>query len=269
VHLLEGMDRILAPEDPEVGAFLEEELKGEGIEITKSARIGRAEPSQAGVRLTLQSGQCFEAERLLGAAGRHPNTDGFDLQAAGLRTNARGFIEVNPRSLLASKDGIYAAGDINGLGGFTHLSHYHGTLIARTLKGEAVEADHTAIPRVTFTDPEVGSVGLSEKQALERGLRIEIARADVAQTARGEIHGEPGGLIKLIGDVDRGRLVGATIVSPRAGEMVSELSLAIKAQLPVSMLADLVHPFPTFSRVLQGVFNELALKMPTPVLLTE
>jgi pyruvate/2-oxoglutarate dehydrogenase complex dihydrolipoamide dehydrogenase (E3) component len=261
VHMIEAMERVVALEEPEAGHYLGERLTAEGIAITTSARVSAVERTPIGVRVQLQSGQPIEGERLLIAAGRRPNTQGFDLPAAGITTTPRGFIQVDPKTLRAA-DGIFAVGDINGIAGFTHLSRYHGTLVGRSLRGEVnTVADHSAIPRVTFTDPEIGSVGLTQKQAEERGIRVEVAVADVSQTARGAIHGEPGGCLKLVADADRGILVGATIVSPRAGEMVSELSLAVKLRIPIATMADLVHPFPSFSRVLQGMFDELRAKL--------
>jgi pyruvate/2-oxoglutarate dehydrogenase complex dihydrolipoamide dehydrogenase (E3) component len=255
------MDRVIALEEPEAGHYLGERLQVEGISITTLARISAVERTPQGVRVRLQSGESIEGERLLIAAGRRPNTQGFDLPAAGLKTTARGFIQVDPPTLEAA-NGIYAIGDINGIGGFTHLSHYHGTLVGHRLRGEAdAVADHSAVPRVTFTDPEIASVGITAKQAEERGLRVQVGSANVGETARGYIHGDPGGVIKLVADAERGILVGATIVSPRAGEMLSELSLAVKLRIPIATMSDLVHPFPTFSRVLQGMFDELKTRV--------
>ena len=265
VHIVEASDRVVSLEEPEAGAFLGGQLQSEGIQVVTGAGIASVEKSAVGVRLKLQSGDTIEAERLLIAAGRRPNTQGFDLEAAGIKATPRGFIQVDPTTLRAS-DGIYAAGDINGIGGFTHLADYHGTRIGRAIRGLAdSQTDHRAVPRVIFTDPEIGSVGMTERQAGEKGIKVETASADVGRTARGYIHGEPGGLIKLVADRDRKVLLGATIVSPRAGEMLSELSLAVKLQLPISTLDDLVHPFPTFSRVLQWMFGELKSKLEEPV----
>jgi pyruvate/2-oxoglutarate dehydrogenase complex dihydrolipoamide dehydrogenase (E3) component len=261
VRMVEMMDRVIALEEPEAGHYLGERLKVEGISITTLARISAVERTPQGARVRLQSGAAIEGDRLLLATGRRPNTEGFDLQAAGLKTTARGFIQVDPPTLEAA-NGIYAVGDINGIGGFTHLSHYHGTLVGRKLRGEVdAVADHSAIPRVTFTDPEIASVGVTASQAEERGVRVQVVSANVGETARGYIHGEPGGAIKMVADAERGILVGATIVSPRAGEMLSELSLAIKLRIPIRTMSDLVHPFPTFSRVLNGMFDELRAKV--------
>jgi pyruvate/2-oxoglutarate dehydrogenase complex dihydrolipoamide dehydrogenase (E3) component len=116
------------------------------------------------------------------------------------------------------------------------------------------------VPRVTFTDPEIASVGLSEAAARERGINVVTASTDPAETARGYIHDFRGGALKLVGDRDRGVLVGATLVTPRAGEIVGELVLAVKAGTPLRVLGDVIHPFPAFNRVLGAVLQDLAAK---------
>jgi pyruvate/2-oxoglutarate dehydrogenase complex dihydrolipoamide dehydrogenase (E3) component len=194
---------------------------------------------------------------LLVATGRRPNFEAW--QAAGLPRTERGWLKVEP-STLEAMPGVYGAGDVTGLGGFTHLAYYHGQVVARRLRGEDARADHTAVPRVTFTDPEVASVGLSEATARERGLKVVTASTDPAETARGYIHDFHGGTLKLIGDRDRGVLVGATMVMPRAGEILGELVLALRAGTPLRTLADVIHPFPAFNRVLGAVLQELAAK---------
>jgi pyruvate/2-oxoglutarate dehydrogenase complex dihydrolipoamide dehydrogenase (E3) component len=259
VTIVEAGPRLASAEEPEASALLRRHLEEDGIRVLTGARATGVESGGAGVgvRLTLDVAEPVTGERLLVAVGRKPNLDGFDLAAAGVRTSARGWIEVEPSTLVAA-DGIWAGGDINGIGGFTHLSDYHGTLIGRTLRGQTPLANHTAIPRVTFTDPEIGSVGLTEAQARERGDSVHTVSVDAADTARGFIHGFEGGLVKLVVDSSRGALLGATVVSPRAGEIIGELTLAIRAGIRLSVLADTIHAFPTFSRVLQGVLDEAA-----------
>jgi len=131
-------------------------------------------------------------------------------------------------------------------------------VVGRRLRGEDVRADHAAIPRVTYTDPEVGSIGMTEAQAREKGINVRIGSADVMNSARGYIHGEPGGLIKVVVDADSKLIVGATLVGPRSGEMLSEFTLAMRAGVTLPILADTMHAFPTFSRILQGVFDSLS-----------
>jgi len=257
VHVVEALDRLLPAEEPEVGEILAESFKREGIAFSTSARVARVDKTVQGVRAVFASGEQLTAHRLLVATGRRANLDGFDLGAAGVSITERGWLKVDPETLQAG-DGIWGAGDITGIGAFTHLSWYHGGLVGRALKGERIRANHSAIPRVTFTDPEVGSVGLSEAQAREQFRNVRTVSQDAHNTARGYIHGEFSGTIKLVAAADRGVLVGATVVSPRAGEIVSELALAVRAEIPLEILADLMHPFPTFSRALQGMFPQLA-----------
>jgi pyruvate/2-oxoglutarate dehydrogenase complex dihydrolipoamide dehydrogenase (E3) component len=180
-------------------------------------------------------------------------------RAAGLPQTERGWLRVDPATLEA-QPGVFGAGDVTGLGGFTHLAYYHGQVVARRLKGIDARADHTAVPRVTFTDPEVASVGISEAAARAKGLDVVVTSVDPAETARGYIHDFHRGAIKLVGDRERGVLIGATLVTPRAGEIVGELVLAIKLGTPLKTLADVIHPFPAFNRVLGESLQQLAAK---------
>jgi pyruvate/2-oxoglutarate dehydrogenase complex dihydrolipoamide dehydrogenase (E3) component len=206
----------------------------------------------------LKSGDRVSADRLLVATGRRPNVEAW--RAGGLAQTERGWLKVDPATLEA-QPGVFGAGDVTGLGGFTHVAYYHGQVIARRLRGMDAKADHTAIPRVTFTDPEVASVGLSEAAARAKGMDVVVASTDPAETARGYIHDFHGGALKLVGDRQRGVLIGATLVTPRAGEIIGELVLAIKLGTPLKTLADVIHPFPAFNRVLGAALNELAGKV--------
>src|SRR5216683_371244 len=257
VTVIEAGPRLLGLEEPEAGAALRPHLEADGITVlVRDASVG-VEKSDGGVTVRLQSGASVSAARLLVATGRRPN---FEVWAdAGLPRTERGWLKVDPYTLEALP-GVYGAGDVTGIGGFTHLAYYHGQVVARRLRGEDARADHTAVPRVTFTDPEVASVGLSEVAARERGLNVVTATTDPAETARGYIHDFHGGMLKLIGDRDRGVLVGATMVTPRAGEILGELVLALRAGTPLRTLADVIHPFPAFNRVLGAVLQELASK---------
>ena len=256
VTLIESGPRPMTIEEPDAGEFMQQRFLAEGMEVYCQAKAEAVAMEGGEVVLSLAGGDKVRAEKLLVATGRQANLDGFDLAAAGIELTERGWVKVDGKTLEAA-DGIYAAGDINGIGGFTHLADYHGHVIGKRIKGEKVVADHAAVPRVTFTDPEVASVGLSEEQAKKQGIDVSIATADVGQSARGYIHGDPGGLIKLIADKKAGKLVGVTLVSPRAGEMISEFVLAIRAGVPLETLKDVVHPFPTFSRILQYTISQL------------
>jgi len=257
VTVIEAGPRILGAEEPEAAIALRPHLLADGIQLFAGDPVTGVEKESGGVVVTLKSGATLHAERLLVATGRRANFEAW--QGAGLQQTERGWLKVDPNTLEA-RVGVYGAGDVTGIGGFTHLAYYHGQIVARRLRGEDARADHTAVPRVTFTDPEVASVGLSEAAARERGLEVVTASTDPAETARGYIHDFHGGALKLIGDRNRGVLIGATLVTPRAGEILGELVLALKAGTPLRTLADVIHPFPAFNRVLGAVLQELASK---------
>jgi pyruvate/2-oxoglutarate dehydrogenase complex dihydrolipoamide dehydrogenase (E3) component len=257
VTIIESGPRFLGLEEPEAGAALKPHLDADGIRVLVGDSCTGVEKTDAGVRLTLKSGAAVEAERLLVATGRRANFEAWT--ATGLPKTERGWLKVDPATLEAHVN-VYGAGDVTGIGGFTHLAYYHGQIVARRIKGEDARADHVAVPRVTFTDPEVASVGLSEAAARERGIDVVTASAEPGETARGYIHDFHGGAIKLVGDRRQGVLVGATIVSPRAGEILGELILAVKAGTPLRTLADMIHPFPAFNRIIGAVLQDLAAK---------
>jgi len=257
VTVVEAGPRFLGLEEPEAGAALRPHLEADGITVVVGDACIGIEKKDGGVVLRLKSGATVAAARLLVATGRRANAEAW--ADAGLARTERGWLKVDPATLQA-QPGVYGAGDVTGLGGFTHLAYYHGQVVARRLRGEDARADHTAVPRVTFTDPEVASVGLSEAAAREHGLDVVTASTDPAETARGYIHDFHGGALKLIGDRGRGVLVGATLVTPRAGEILGELVLALKVGTPLQTLADVIHPFPAFNRVLGAVLQDLAAK---------
>jgi len=257
VTVIEAGARFLGLEEPEAGAALLPHLEMDGITVMVGDACTGVEKAGNGVSVSLRSGASVQADRLLVATGRRANFEAW--HGAGLTRTERGWLKVDPDTLEAHV-GVLGAGDVTGVGGFTHLAYYHGQIVARRLRGEDARADHTAVPRVTFTDPEVASVGLSEAAARERGLDVVTASTDPGEAARGYIHDFHGGMIKLVGDRGRKVLVGATLVTPRAGEILGELILAVKAGTPLSTLGDVIHPYPAFNRVLGAVLQELASK---------
>ena len=258
VTVLEAGSRVLGLEEPEASAALLPHLTADGIEVVTGDPCVAVEKHLEDVVLHLKSGAIVSGDRLLVCVGRRPNFEAW--KAAGLTQTERGWLKVDPATLEA-RDGIYGAGDVTGIGGFTHLAYYHGQIVARRLRGEDARADHTAVPRVTYTDPEVASVGIAEKAARDNGLDVAVVTMDPGEAARGYIADFHGGTLKLVADSTRGVLIGATLVTPRAGEILGELVLAVKTGTPVKMLADAIHPYPAFNRVLGAAFAELASKV--------
>jgi pyruvate/2-oxoglutarate dehydrogenase complex dihydrolipoamide dehydrogenase (E3) component len=264
VTVIEAGLAFLGLEEPEAGAALRPHLEADGMMVmigdpcvgVEKQLMGPSD-ERSGVVVHLKSGATVRADRLLVATGRRPNAEAW--RSAGLGQTERGWLKVDPATL-EERPGVFGAGDITGIGGFTHLAYYHGQVVARRLRGIDAKADHSAVPRVTFTDPEVASVGLSEAAARAKGIDVVVARADPAETARGYIYDFHRGAIKLVGDRARGTLIGATLVTPRAGEILGELVLAVKLGTPLETLADVIHPFPAFNRVLGQTLEDLAAK---------
>ncbi|MDQ3660228.1 MAG: NAD(P)/FAD-dependent oxidoreductase [Actinomycetota bacterium] len=257
VTIVEVADHALPAEEPENGDAIEKMLAKDGIRLRTGAKAERAASSKGGVAVHLAGGAVLEAERLLVATGRRHNLSGLGLENVGLDPEASS-IKVDEH--LRAAEGVWAVGDVTGKGEFTHVAVYQGRIAAADLLGQQnAPADYSAVPRVTFTDPEVASVGLSEKLARDAGLDVKVGVAETASSARGYIHG-PGaeyGVYKLIADAREGVLVGGSVMGPAAGEVVGTLVLAIKEKIPVARLRELIYPYPTFVRGLEDALKEL------------
>ena len=249
VTVLEVADRILALEEPESSDLVAEVLTREGIRLMAGATIDHV--SYADGRFTIGD---VTADKLLVAAGRRNNLGDIGLDTVGLDPSAR-VLDTDPR--MRVQEGLWAIGDITGKGGFTHVSMYQSGIVVRDILGEdGPEADYRAVPRVTFTDPEVGSVGLTEKQAREAGIDVAVGVTKVPSSTRGWIHKAGNeGLIKLVSDGDV--LVGATSVGPTGGEVLSMLATAVHARVPVSTLRSMIYAYPTFHRGVEAALGDL------------
>ena len=251
--LLEVADRILAPEEPESSALLADVFAREGIQVLTGAQISRV--SYADGRFTVEvDGQQIDSEKLLVAAGRRPNLDDLGLETVGLDPAARR-LEVDEH--MRAGEGLWAIGDVVGKGAFTHMSMYQSAICVRDLLDQdGPAADYRAVPHVTFTDPEVGSVGLTEQQARDAGLDVRVGHTDLATSSRGWI-AQAEGLVKLVEDADRGVLVGATAVGPSGGEMLSMLTTAVHAEVPTDTLRSMIYTYPTFHRAVEDALKAL------------
>jgi pyruvate/2-oxoglutarate dehydrogenase complex dihydrolipoamide dehydrogenase (E3) component len=248
VTVLEVAPRILAPEEPESSELLTKVFEGEGIGVHAGITIERVEHD--GARFSVTAGDTTHtAERLLVAAGRRSRLDDVGLDTVGVEAGR--FLTVDDSMQVT--DGLWAIGDIVGRGAFTHLSMYHAERAARAILGEPLEEYDGSLPRVTFTDPEVGGVGLTEAQAREQGLNVRVGLTDIPSSSRGWIHAVGNeGLIKIVVDEDRGVIVGATSAGPTGGETLAALAFAVRAEIPVSTLRNTVYAYPTFWRAIES-----------------
>jgi pyruvate/2-oxoglutarate dehydrogenase complex dihydrolipoamide dehydrogenase (E3) component len=257
VTMIEAMPRLLPLEEPEAGELLEKVFRAEKIAIStgNGAESVRHEHHEFTVRLA--DGQQLRGDRLLVATGRKTDLAALGVGAIGLEERSR-FIEVDDR--MQAAPGVWALGDVVGKGAFTHMSMYHGRIILGELLGRPLHpAEYHAVPRVTFTDPEIGSVGMTEAQARqEYGDRVRTAVSPIPTSARGWIHKTGNeGFIKLVTDSQRGVLVGATSAGPAGGEVLSMLTLAVHARIPVLRLTEMIYAYPTFHRAVEAALSQL------------
>lgn len=257
VTVVEAFDRILGPEEPEASAVVAAALEAEGIAVR--AGVGVQSVAHDGAfAIGLADGSTLAAQALLVAAGRRTNLGDVGLDTVGGDPSARA-IDVDERMRVVGVDGLWAVGDITGKGAFTHVSMYQANVAIRDLTGEdGPWADYRAVSRATFTDPEVGSVGLTEQQARDAGLNVGVGTAKLQESSRGWLHKVGNeGVIKVVADLDRGVLVGATAVGPSGGEVIGMLVTAIHAEVPLATLRGMHFAYPTFHRAIETALNDV------------
>jgi pyruvate/2-oxoglutarate dehydrogenase complex dihydrolipoamide dehydrogenase (E3) component len=256
VTVIEGADRLLSSDEPEAGAILADVFTEEGMTVHTGVAAQAVEHDGDKFTITLEGGDTVVAERLLVATGRRAELASLALDTAGIDGSGP-WITVDDRCRAA--DRVWALGDITGKGAFTHLALHQAHAVVDDIAGRPTPAiDYRAVPRVTFCDPEVASVGLTAAAAIEQGLHIGIGSAKTPATARGWMHDVGNeGFIKLVVDNDRDVLVGATVMGPTGGEVLSMLVLAIHAEIPIGQLRSMIYAYPTFHRGVEDALRDL------------
>ncbi len=246
VAIVDRNGHLLGALDAEAGELLGERLEAEGIELLFGTSVERVERAGAGALLHLDNGETREATRILVATGRTPNVEGFGLDQLGLELTEKG-VKVDER--LRAADGVWAIGDVAGVALLTHVGKYQARVAAADIAGLDVRADYRAIPAAVFTDPQVGSVGRTTgDDVVTASFRIEGGRLTTYERPKRE------GLLKLAAERASGVLVGAIAVGPEAGEWLGQLTLAVRAEVPLQVLLDTIQPYPTFS---ESIFSAL------------
>ncbi|WP_330350497.1 dihydrolipoyl dehydrogenase family protein [Streptomyces sp. NBC_00582] len=255
VTVLEGRERLLTQEEPEAGELAAEALRADGVTVLTGVRARQIGYGAAGFGVSVE-GEVLHAERLLVAAGRYADLVGLGVDTVGLDPGAPA---VPTDGRMRAADGLWAVGDLTGRGAFTHVSMYQAQIAVRDILGEpGPEADYRALPRVTFTDPEIAAVGLTERGARAQGLRVRTSVTPLSASTRGWIHGPGGdGFLKLVEDADRGVLVGATSAGPAGGELLYGLNVAVHAEVPVERLRHMIYTYPTFHRAVEPALAAL------------
>lgn len=258
VTVVEAQDRLLPLDEPESGELVAEALRADGVEVLVGAKAVDVDHDEAAGFTLAMTGQGADlaAERLLVATGRRVDLAALGVDAVGLDASAR---SLDTDGQMQAAPGLWAIGDVTGKGAFTHMSMYQAEIAARALLDDpGPDADYRAVPRVTFTDPEVGAVGLTEGGAREAGLKVRTGIGQVPYSTRGWIHKAGNeGFIKLVADADRGVLVGATAAGPAGGEVLYGLAVAVQAEVPVERLRHMIYAYPTFHRGVEDALKDL------------
>jgi pyruvate/2-oxoglutarate dehydrogenase complex dihydrolipoamide dehydrogenase (E3) component len=252
VTVMEAAERMLSQEEPEASELIAKVFTDEGMTVRTGTKVTRVDHHGAAFTVMSEDGS-HRAEKLLVATGRRSDLAAIGVGAAGLDESARA-IDVDEH--MRAADGLWAIGDVTGKGAFTHMAMYQAKIALADILGEpGPAAAYHAVPRVTFTDPEVGAVGLTERQASENGIAVRIAVTRMSSAARGWIH-RADGFVKLV--ADERVLVGATVAGPYAGEVMSMLALAVHSRVPIEELKTMIYAYPTFHRAIEATLAQLA-----------
>jgi pyruvate/2-oxoglutarate dehydrogenase complex dihydrolipoamide dehydrogenase (E3) component len=260
VTIIESSDHFLPKEDEDIAAEIKKILEEDGIRILTGAHAAQAAFTNGQVRIDLTAGDPLTGSHLLVATGREADTRGLNPAAGGIAVNKRGFIDVNDR-LETNVPGVYALGDCKGGPQFTHISYNDHLVVYKNLLENGNQSIAGRIPiYCLFTDPELGRVGLTEKEAREKGLNIKIATLPASHIARALENGDTRGMLKAIVDADTKKIIGAAALSSNGGELMSLLQIAMLGGITYDVLRDTIFAHPTFAESLNNLFAGLDTK---------
>ena len=255
VTVLHTGKQIVPREDPEIAAELQKALEAEGIQFLLNTRTTRVENKNSAVTLSFErpaDSSSVTGSHLLIGTGRGPNTDDLGLDVAGIETDKNGFIKVNGR-LETNVSGVWALGDCKGGPAFTHISYNDFQIVYGNLvEGKKLSTENRPVPYCVFTDPQLGGVGMTEKEARAKGFKLKIGRCPMTYVARAIERGETAGLMKLVVDASNDRILGASILASEGGELVQILGALMLANQPYTLLKGAVYIHPTLA---EGFFS--------------
>ncbi|GLZ78672.1 pyridine nucleotide-disulfide oxidoreductase [Actinorhabdospora filicis] len=256
VTIVEGAGRLLPAEEPEASEIVHQALAEDDIRIRVGARAVKVAHDGQNFTLTLDDGTTETAEKLLVAVGRKAQMADLGLETVGIDPSGHA-IPVDGH--MRAGDKLWAVGDVTGHGQFTHVAMYQAAVTVRDILGEpGPPTDYRALPRVTFTDPEVGAVGMTEQQARDAGLSVHVGITQIPTSARGWIYGDGNeGIVKLVIDTDRDLLVGATVAAPSGGETMGALAVAVYAEVKVTSMRNMMYAYPTFYRAIEDALRHI------------
>lgn len=264
VTVIDPADRPVPAEDPALGALMRAVLESEGVRVRAGVAPLRAEPIGGGLRLHLDDGTVVEADRALVVTGRRPATDDLGLASVGVQPGSGGRVHVDPRC--RAGEHLWAVGDVTGVAPYTHTANHQAAIVVDEILGRPChEMTPDALPRVVYTDPPLAATGLTEAQARAAGRDVIVAEVDLCTVSRAGAEGEgplgpadaSGGLLRLVADRAECRLLGAGAIGPGADEWITEATLAVRARVPLYVLADVVRAFPTYAEAYTAGYRSL------------
>jgi mercuric reductase len=251
VTIIEVLGRLAPLEEPEVSGWITKVFQDEGIEVVTSARITRVESSGGRRVVRLEDGRTFEADEVLVATGRRPNVEGLDLEAAGIELTDRGAVKVD-EELRTTNPRVFAGGDVTGAPQFVYVAAAHGTLAADNAISEAHrKVDYTAMPRVTFTEPQIAAVGLTDEEANRQGYHCQCRVVGLEHIPRALVNRDTRGAFKIVAEQGTGKVLGVHVIAANAGDVIVGAVYAVKLGLRVEDLANTWAPYLTMSEGLK------------------
>jgi dihydrolipoamide dehydrogenase len=254
--IVEAAPQLAGREHPKVAERLAKALREDGIDVrldTKVLKVASIDGNGASVRLS--DGTTVDVERIIVAVGRHPSSTDLGLEVLDIDVDDAGAIPIDEHCRVTGQEHVWAAGDVTGIAPFTHTANYQARIISDNILGGDRIANYSAIPRAIYTDPPVSSVGQNPDTREDED--IIAAELELDEVARSTIDGDSGGLLVLTADRKRGVLIGAAAIGPKADEWLAEATLAIRAQVPLTVLRDIAHAFPTYGEAFEPALRDL------------
>lgn len=255
ITIVEMADQILSFEDESVAKQLLRQFKREKIKVLTATGVTDVKVEDTGVVVTLTNGAILEAEMMLLSIGRSSYSKGLNLEASGIKVDSKGQIEVDER-LETSVKGIYAVGDLINTPYLAHVASKEGIIAAENMLGKNKTAVHKAIPRCVYTDPQIAAVGLTEKEAQQKGINYKTGSFDFRALGKAQIIGKIQGQVKIIVD-EQDVIIGASIIGPEATDLLAELTMAVHLGLTAEVLGDVIHPHPTLSEAIMEALHDV------------
>jgi dihydrolipoamide dehydrogenase len=256
VIMLEIMPRAISTEDPEISEILEKELKKKKIKLILRTKVNEVKCQNGRIHVYLEGDKELVAEKLLVSVGRTLNTESIGLEAIGVKKGQKGEILVNEK-LETNIEGIYAVGDVTGCLLYAHVASREGKIAAKNIMGRDEKMDYAVVPYAIFTSPEIGSVGLKEYQALEKGIKVKTGNFQYRALGKAHVMGEITGFFKIVSEEASDRILGVHIIGPHSSDLIHEAALAIRNGLRIKDLTETIHAHPTLSEGLMEAAEDV------------